>query len=288
MSQIKKVLLAFNEENIFKEISLLKNFLVKIRAEKFYIYIFYEKVDYFDFEIKEFKDEIKNFIEKNIPQNYEIIITYQEKELYDFIHKNNIDLIIAFNQKELGLIEDNIYNLVLKTNSHVLLIPENYSELNFKKIIFATDFSDYSKETLREFLSFKEIFNEAILKIVHVAVIPVGYHYTGLTLEEFSNKLKEKAVEKMLEFKKELNIDLSYEIFSVYKHKNIVSKLQEIVAEEKIDLVVIGNQGFSSKLNLLTPGSTTEKMIHIHTSPLLIMKIKERHKTILEKILLPD
>lgn len=283
MQAFKKILLLLTEDYYQKEIKVIQQFLTHIKPEKLFIAVLTENHDYFDLDNFNIKKEIKDYLQKNLAISYEFLDKHSEDEIIKFILTENIDLSIMYNYRENNALDEYIIKFILKLNSNILLIPGECEEFTIKKIMVATDFSDYSREALEYGKYIQSIFKESQLKLIHIAAVPVGYHYTGLSLEEFSNKLKENAVLKMKEFLKE---SIPYEIHSVYKHKNVVPEILNIAAAEKTDLVIFGSQGASSKLDFLYVGSSTMQMVNIHSLPLLIVKIKEKQKSLLEKILL--
>ncbi len=283
MKTFKKILMLLTEDYYQKEIKLIQHFLTHINSEKLFFAVLTEKHDYFELSNFSIKEEIKDYLKKNINISSEFPDIHSEDDIIKFILTENIDLSILYNYRENNTLDEYVIKFVLKLNCNILLIPGECEEFTIKRIIVATDFSDYSREALEYGKYIQSLFKESQLKLIHIAAVPVGYHYTGLSLEDFANKLKENAVLKMKEFLKE---SIPYEIHTVYKHKNVVPKILNVAAAEKTDLVVFGSQGESSKIDLLYVGSSTMQMVNIHNLPLLIVKIKEKQKSLLEKILL--
>lgn len=283
MKEFNKILVLLTEENYQKEIEVLKNFLNTIKPKNLFFDILIEEHDYINISNYSVKEDIKNDLKQQINMNFELIEQNKEEEILKFLLKEDIDLFILFNYKENNIIDEYIIKLVSKGSANNLLIPGEYENLNIKKIMVATDFSDYSLKALEYGEYIQKLFKDSQLKVIHIAAVPVGYHYTGLSLKEFSQKLKENAVLKMKNFLKE---NIPYEIHTVYKHKNVVTEILRLAAVEKMDLLILGSQGINSKIDLIHPGSTTMQMVNVHTLPLLIIKIKEKHKSIWEKIFL--
>jgi len=283
MKEFNKILVLLTEENYQKEIEVLKNFLNTIKPKNLFFDILIEEHDYINISNYSVKEDIKNALKQQINMNFELIEQNKEEEILKFLLKEDIDLFILFNYKDNNIIDEYIIKLVSKGSANILLIPGEYENLNIKKIMVATDFSDYSLKALEYGEYIQKLFKDSQLKVIHIAAVPVGYHYTGLSLEEFSQKLKENAVLKMKSFLKE---NIPYEILTVYKHKNVVTEILRLAAVEKMDLLILGSQGINSKIDLIYPGSTTMQMVNVHTLPLLIIKIKEKHKSIWEKIFL--
>lgn len=283
MKSIKNILIILRDEFLKQEIGILKNFILTIKPDKIKFSILVEEHDYFTIDNLNLDNETEKYIKNQIQIPVESIQYTNEKEIIESTIKDNIDLIIAFNYIENELIDDYISKILTNSFANVLLLPRNLDEFNIHKIIVATDFSDYSKKALEYGLEIQSMFKNSTLKVLHVAPIPIGYHYTGLSLEEFGNRLKENSNEKMKEF---LNNNIPYEITTVYKHNKVVSEILRIASTEKTDLLIVGSQGTNSKLELLYPGSTTIKLIGFHTMPLLIVKVKEKHRSFIEKIFL--
>jgi len=150
---------------------------------------------------------------------------------------------------------------------------------NFKKIMVAIDFSDYSPkivkyardlaENLRAELIFVNIINQRDINMVkHVTI------YTDkISVKDYVDGLVQDRTEQMQKLLTEAKCTQIPNRFTIKKGVPFV-KLIETAKEEKVDMVVMGTRGRGSVAGILF-GSQAEKMFHHCPVPLLSIREKD-------------
>lgn len=139
-----------------------------------------------------------------------------------------------------------------------------------KTLLVPTDFSTHSENALRAAASIAKK-QEAELLIVHMA----GIKDSILTKEESSNALESIFYMKLTEKRFAEYLDKPYlegipvrEVIKKYKN---FSELNDVVAENNVDLVIMSSHG-SSGIEEMLVGSNTEKVVRSAKIPVLIIK----------------
>lgn len=142
-----------------------------------------------------------------------------------------------------------------------------------KKILAATDFSDRATRALKYAVSLAQE-TEAKLYILHAYRVPSAttgtpYPMTGLYVDTVA--IQEQVVKEVKESFEEMeNIHLKYKKIQYEFIDRLAfpeEAIEEVIEEQNIDLVVMGNRGDSSLEKLL--GSTTTHMMRRTTCPIL-------------------
>ena len=142
----------------------------------------------------------------------------------------------------------------------------------FKKILYPTDFSDYSKQALKYVLQLKQAGTEEVV-VLHVIDKNAIRVFSKLYWEEFSItdlQLREKAQLVLKPLEKELKkkgFRVKVLITEGIPHTEILRTEQE----EKIAATVIGAHGASNIEEMLL-GSVSEKVIRKAKKPVLVIK----------------
>ncbi|NMM46969.1 universal stress protein [Marinigracilibium pacificum] len=164
----------------------------------------------------------------------------------------------------------------------LLFVPESFNP-EIKKVAIATDFSEQS-------LSGVEFVKEAMpsnieSELIHVFVVPSGYHFSGKTYEEFSEIMKNNAEKDYQKFIKKHDLHGINCGFILDDDDNPADKILNQSKVHEIDLLVVSSQGRSSWAGLVL-GSTAAKILKINRAiPLLILKNKKENLSFFEAIL---
>ncbi len=170
--------------------------------------------------------------------------------------------------------------LARKAPCSTLLVPPG-SEPSFKNIFVAIDFSDHSREALTSALAYAKASGAGKLTCVHVYSVPMGYHRSGRTHEEFSDILKKNAAEEFDKLMKSLDPgDVKVELI-VEMNERPYQGIIDIVRSNDADLLVVGSRGRSKTAAILL-GSVTERLIEACNVPVLTIKKKGQGLSILE------
>ena len=140
---------------------------------------------------------------------------------------------------------------------------------NFKRILYATDFSDMSYEAFDTARDMAKRYN-ATLTIVHVidtSTEAAGFYLPHITMDNFTGDMK-TAAEEMLtkQFKRRLKTLKGYELISVLGTPD--EEILKLAKKKNSDLIVLGTYGRSG-LDRLLFGSTTERVLRKAGRPVL-------------------
>ena len=126
--------------------------------------------------------------------------------------------------------------------------------------------------------------NLGTLSVPHAFKIPIGYHKSGKTYEEFAKVMKKNARDEFKEFKK--GIDLKgIKIAPLFiLNENPAKAIKAVAKRKKADLIVLGAKGRSFAALVLL-GSVTEKLIETTHVPILAVKKKGSGMGFLEALL---
>jgi nucleotide-binding universal stress UspA family protein len=139
-----------------------------------------------------------------------------------------------------------------------------------KKILVATDASEYSRRALKTALELARKYN-AEVELLFVMQMPIVYDssvYSYIISPEMIEKEGERALEVTLE-----GIDIS-DVTLIKKKlqgKKPANVILEEVENENIDLIVMGSHGYGAIAGSLL-GSVSQKVLHGAKCPVLIVK----------------
>ncbi|EHQ87640.1 universal stress protein [Desulfosporosinus youngiae] len=141
----------------------------------------------------------------------------------------------------------------------------------FKKILVATDASEYSRRALRTALEIARTFNAEVelLFVTYLREAYWGYNavYGILVPQEQIDEAGELALEATLE-----GIDLSGISLTKKKEQGYpASVILEVIDKENIDLVVMGSHGYGPIAGSVL-GSVSQRVVQRAKCPVLIVK----------------
>lgn len=180
--------------------------------------------------------------------------------ILSFNKKNKIDLIIMGSHGTSGieevLIGSNTEKVVRLSDIPVLVIKKDVGELNFKNIVFASDFSKEIRKPFKKMVEFIEIF-DANLFLVMIC-----------TPNSFKTTLNaEKTMKDFIE-----NYDIknySLHIFNDTNIENGITNFSKTIDADLIGLCTHGRTGLAHFFN----GSISEDLVNHTTKPVITFKI---------------
>ncbi|MGA8183108.1 MAG: universal stress protein [Terriglobia bacterium] len=153
--------------------------------------------------------------------------------------------------------------LVVRKPAHDFVHPEDAEEpVRLKKILFCTDFSDYSTRALTYSLSLAMEYN-ADLTLLHVLEDVPPTDDLQKCVGDVTRRLEELAPPEAGDWCK---VHAAVRIGRPYQ------EILQIALENEIDLVVMGVRGRNA-VDLALFGSTTQRVIQLGTSPVLAVHI---------------
>ena len=182
--------------------------------------------------------------------------------ILSFNKKNKIDLIIMGSHGTSGieevLIGSNTEKVVRLSDIPVLVIKKDVGELNFKNIVFASDFSKEIRKPFKKMVEFIEIF-DANLFLVMIC-----------TPNSFKTTLNaEKTMKDFIE-----NYDIknySLHIFNDTNIENGITNFSKTIDADLIGLCTHGRTGLAHFFN----GSISEDLVNHANKPVLAFKIQK-------------
>ncbi|PZX60456.1 nucleotide-binding universal stress UspA family protein [Algoriphagus ratkowskyi] len=155
------------------------------------------------------------------------------------------------------------------TDSDCLFVPEG-AKTEFKSIVLALDFSDYSEKVIVRGLNLsKNLFS----KLMPVHVLKAGFQYFPYfkNQEEYQKRLRTKAEATYKKIQKKAGLD--EELICIEDSGNHISRsIHDFAAMQEANLIIIGNKGIADEDDLLI-GSVAERLISAERKvPLLIVK----------------
>ena len=238
------------------------------------------------------KNNIKREIEKQAEEcglNYEVIVQEGEsiKDLLKLGKIKKIDALI-FGKKPLdegsGLIP---HRIASRSPFSVIMVPtplhENYE---IKKIMIATDFSDYATLAMEQALAILEATGGEII-LHHVYEVPLGYYKTGKSFEEFATIMKGHAEKDMKKFLQPFSESLHRitPVYSLRDKTRIGDLLWKAADEHAVDMVVMGSKGRTAASAMLMGSVADSTLHHDFKHPVIVMKKPKENMGFLEALL---
>jgi len=247
-------------------------------------------------ELKQPKDEIlQNDMIKEVEEffkpeiNIEIQFEVKEGNPSDKILKwadiKEIDLVIMGTKNKLkgaGVLPGKMVKLM---PCSVIMVPENCVH-KIDNILVPIDYSAFSESAAEMAI---QISNSSGAKITfqHSYEVPMGYHSTGKSHEEFAEIMKENAEKDYDTFKKKVS-HLPQEvkcILTLDEDSNPAEIIAQIANEQHYDLIIIASRGRTNLASVLV-GSVAEKMLKYPKNiPEMVVKNKQDNLSFFEAIL---
>jgi nucleotide-binding universal stress UspA family protein len=239
---------------------------------------------------------IRQNIERKIQQqagacglDYEIIVKEGDsvKDLLKLGKIKQVDALI-FGKKPVnegsGLIPSKIAS---RSPFSVIMVPTPLPDgYDIRKVMIASDFSDYATLALEQALAITERSGGKIV-VHHVYEVPIGYYKTGKSFEEFASIMKRHAENDMKKFLHSFSYAL-HRITTEYtlRLKTRIGDLLWKTADEKgVDLVIIGSKGRTAASSMLM-GSVADSTLHQDFKhPVLVIKKPKENMSFLEALL---
>ena len=145
-----------------------------------------------------------------------------------------------------------------------------------KKILIATDGSEYTKEAVKKGLSLAKMLNAEVIGLYVVdisSIVPMPLDEASFPMIEFLRNEGDDVLEKL---RKQAE-DMGVRIRTMKKEGIPADEIVETAKKEDVDLIVIGTLGRSALEKLLL-GSVAEKVIRHAPCPVLVIRTKKKGK----------
>lgn len=140
--------------------------------------------------------------------------------------------------------------------------------VNINRILCATDFSDYSNQTVTFGTALAREFSATLL-ICHIVELPFAAMYGDVQFDPISHqeRMAAHARKQLIRLLDAEGIDWA----PLVAIGHAADEITRLVAQEKVDLVISATHG-NSGLKRLLLGSVTERLMRTLTCPLLIVR----------------
>jgi len=306
MLKINKIVVCLDQSELDPELIDLSFFIAsRVKAKSIcfinvirYFYVPEEVLKEFpnliDKALENRKSELKKSVEKHVKKKTQYDIQYvvqkgqPARTILEWSEKNNIDLIIA-GKKDKAQHSGVLANrLARKATCSILIVPEeSVKNRDLTKLIVPIDFSKYSKLALEQAIEVSKNHTKAVEIIaLNVFNVPVGYHYTGKSFQEFAKIMQHNAEKNYNHFIK--TIDLNNQnvkaLYELDEHEKPANMIYETSSKENASGIFIGSKGKTAATSLFL-GSISERFISMdNTIPVLIVRPKGENMGILEAL----
>lgn len=198
------------------------------------------------------------------------------KEMLHWSHIKDVDLLIVgkkVRSSGKGVLPQ---KLTRKIGASVLFVPETYKVKPIEKVLLPVDMSKKSRFAIDTAVT---LFSELEIELIgaNCYSLPLGWHKSGKSQEEFTDRMRELAEKKFHEAFDGYDNNAKLNFSSCFCLDNNDEPSEEIVQmanELNADLIMIGARG-KSDIAAIILGSTTEKLlVHDDNIPLFILKKK--------------
>jgi nucleotide-binding universal stress UspA family protein len=240
--------------------------------------------------LKDRQSQIVSKVESIFPQpdHIEFKYTFKKgqpaKKVLSLANEKDIDLILVGrknNLKGTGVFSN---RLARRASCSLLIVPEG-SKPTSHRFLVPSDFSDYSVIAMEQAIQIAERSKDDTEIICqNVFSVPVGYHYSGKSFEEFGDRMQEYASKDYQQFISK--IDLKGQdvrpIYTLDEDDDPVGDIYEMGVKLEVSAIIIGAKGRTATTALFL-GSMAEELIQINSSvPLLIVRPKGKNAGILD------
>jgi nucleotide-binding universal stress UspA family protein len=198
------------------------------------------------------------------------------KELMKFTAENKVDLVVLGRKNDRKGGGITISRVARRVGCSMLAIPKGV-KLDLEKILVPIDFSSYSKMALEKAIEFSVNYEKPVKIIAqNVFQVPVGYHYTGKSYDEFAEVMKTHAEKDYIKFSSDLDAEDSNieTIYTLDKEENVIGHIYSESVKRKVSLIMIGAKGRTATTAIFI-GSKAERLIQLDSEiPILVIRPK--------------
>lgn len=142
--------------------------------------------------------------------------------------------------------------------------------MEIKKILVPVDGSEASKRAFKMAVDTAKVLNAKLVVTCIADVSEAAYPIMGVTLDKYGFvNIKTKAEKLLAALKEEIPTELDYE--EIVETGIPGAAIAEIVEQQGIDMVVIGNSG-KGAVSSFVMGSVSQHVIHHVKCPVLVVK----------------
>ena len=209
------------------------------------------------------------------------------KVILNFAKNEGVDIIIVGNKIKLEGSGGLPQRLARRASCMLLIIPEGLQP-SLERLLVPIDFSEYSKLAL-EYAIYISRRNEGKVEVIcqNVYNVPVGYHYTGKSFEEFAGIMKKNAEKAFQKFIKEIDTEgvKITPVYSLDQNDDLTSDICDLADELNISGLIVGAKGRSTTTAIFL-GSMAEKLLQVvNKYPITVVRPKGKTAGIFEALM---
>ncbi|MCC5919885.1 MAG: universal stress protein [Cyclobacteriaceae bacterium] len=218
-------------------------------------------------QLEEITADIKKGLGEKVDVQVHAAVGTASKKINELVEQLDINLILLGKKSTLrgsGVVAQ---RLARKSKADLLLVPEG-SKPYFEHFLVPIDFSDQSESLIIKAhqLMSKADPKQTSFRVQHVFKVPEGYHYTGKTFLEFSDIVKEQAIESFGQVKESIkSFSLSHDqlVLSLDEKNDAAMAVYHEALKSETDLIMINVKSHSA-VKLWLIGSFAERLIHLN------------------------
>ncbi|BDD06359.1 universal stress protein [Aureibacter tunicatorum] len=298
MYDIKKVMVAldlsYHDQFLIKY--LLKNLEHNDNLEE--VYLIHVVKDYNDPVLKErfsgdqpIDEQIKTYIKSEISScggedfmpriNIEIHEGQVANTIIKWVDLKKVDLVVLGKKYDVQHTEEVPKHVVRLAKCSVLVLPDKELPNEVEKFVVGVDFSDLSVQVVQQahliantVMSF--FGKKPSVQLINVFEVPIGYHSTGKSFEEFSDIIKKNHQKEFDQFVKKHHLE-GYNLrcdFLLDEEGDTAKRIARYVADTHAIGFLIGSKGRTNLASMLL-GSVAEDLLkYKHEVPFGVIKDK--------------
>ncbi len=238
-----------------------------------------------------YKKQMEERVKKHFPslEKHEVVFEVAEGtplvELTRLTREKEADLLIVGRKPKTESSGVLLARLTRRSYCSVMIIPET-AETMIDSILVCTDFSECSKFALSKAINLARRVKYANLYCHHIYEVPVGYHASGKSYQEFAQIMKRNAMKNyqaLVAGTENSDIDLT-PIITLDKGGKAAGIIHHTAKSIGAKMIVVGSKGRTFAASIFL-GSFAEKLIRYEAEvPLFIVKRKNETLNVLEAI----
>lgn len=156
----------------------------------------------------------------------------------------------------------------------------------FRNPLVPVDFSEHSILALEMLKLLAGKSGQVSFNCLHVYRVPIGYHYSGKSYEEFARIMEDNAREQMERTLKRAGLEAKNvtQIFTLDENQNIPYLISWTIDQNQFDFIIIGSKGRTAAASFLL-GSNTEKLIDESNISMIVVKDKGNNLQMIDALL---
>lgn len=205
--------------------------------------------------------------------------------LLDWSNTKFADLIILGHKAGQQRKRTNFKKIINRSHCSVLIVPQGM-EPRLGRIFVPVDFSDVSEIALKSAIELAKPVKADVL-MQNVYKVPMGYHSSGKTYNEFAEIMKGHATKESHDYLAKLEIPQeSVElVFTLDDDSDPVDKIYLAATSNESDLIAMGSKGRTFGASLLLGSVSSRMAVYESGVPLLIIKDRQANLNWVEALL---